>query len=72
MVIKDHKAPRYVVFSCRLLPRLSLPHNITSSTAFANTLTPRPSFSVKDQVSHPYRTKDKNHSSVYLKYIFWG
>jgi hypothetical protein len=47
----DHKAPRYVVFSTSLLPRLLGP-NIFLITLFLNKRSLCSSLNVSDQVSH--------------------
>jgi len=48
---------------CYFVP---LSPNILLSTLFSNTLSLRSSFNVSDQVSHPYKTRGKNHISVLL------
>ena len=40
--------------------------NILLSTLFTNTLGLRSSLNVSDQVSHPYKTPDKNYISLYF------
>jgi len=42
--------------------------NILLSTLFSNTLTLRSSLSVRDNVSHPYKTNRQNYCSVYLNF----
>jgi hypothetical protein len=51
------EALRYAVFSTLPSPHLS--PNILLSTLFSNALILCSSLNVSDQVSHPYRTKDK-------------
>ena len=60
----EHEAPRYVVFSTHLLPRVLGP-NIPRSTLYSDTLSLRFSFSVRDQVLYPYRT-----SKIIVLYIW--
>ena len=42
--------------------------NILLSTLFSNTLSLRSSLSVRDNVSHPYKTNRQNYCSVYLNF----
>jgi hypothetical protein len=48
--------------------------NILLSSLFSNTLSLYPSFNVRDQVSHPYRTSGQNYICIaymYLSLRFW-
>jgi hypothetical protein len=55
---RDHSAPHYVIFSISVTSSL-LGQNILLNTPVSNTLSPRSSLDVCDQVSHPYRTTRK-------------
>jgi hypothetical protein len=55
---EDHKAPNYSFLQSSVTSALG-PHNL-HSTHFLNTLRVC-SASVKDQISHPYKTRDKLH-----------
>jgi hypothetical protein len=55
----SYEAPHYEFFSRLLQITSHLGPNILLSTQFSNTLNPWTSFSVRDQVSHPYKTTGK-------------
>jgi hypothetical protein len=54
----DHEAPRFVDFSTPVTPS-RLDPNIFLSTLFSNTLSLWHSLNVRDEVSCPYKTKDR-------------
>ena len=55
--------------SCHLVPLRPnyLPHNL-----FSNTLSLCCALNVRDQASHPYKTKGKNYSYVFLNLYIFG
>jgi hypothetical protein len=59
-VSTDHEAPPYVVFSTALLPRPAY------GTLFSNTVNLYSSFSVSDQVPHPYRETDISDEALFV------
>jgi len=64
---KDHKAPRYVVFSTLWYLVLLSPDRLLS-----NTLRLCSSLNVRDQASHPYKTSVKIIALYILIFIFLG
>jgi len=46
--------------------------NIFLCTLFSNIFSPCSFLNISNQVSHPYKTRGKNHSSVYLNLYIFG
>jgi hypothetical protein len=67
-----HNASRYVVFPTPVTPSRLGPH-IFLSTLFSNTLSLWRSFNIRDEASHPYKTRDRTTTqhtlTVYTIYL---
>jgi hypothetical protein len=75
-IIFGEEYRQFIFLLCSFLPSPAtssfLGPNILLSTLFSNTLSLRSFHNVSDPVSHPYKTKKENCSSVYLKLYIFG